>query len=248
MTSPCVFCTAHHRAAARAHVDLCADVAVAARAVVARRRCSPCCEPGAGPYRAPKGRASRAPRPHCDITLCALRCPSPSRRPRARRPSAPMPPLPPSPSWRVGAARLVAIPAPARASRRVSMPPARPRHPRDITLRALRCPSPRRSPRARRPSAPTPPLPPAPSRRVGAARPVASSALALAARRVSAPLVRHRHHRDHTARVLCCHPRAAAQAHFDLLRRRRRCRLRRRGASTLLALLRSRRRPVPRAE
>ena len=49
--------------------------------------------------------------------------------------------------------------------------------------------------------------------------------------------------------VLCAaHHRAASQEHVDLLRRRRRCRLRRRDASMLLALLRVRRRPVPRAD
>ena len=44
------------------------------------------------------------------------------------------------------------------------------------------------------------------------------------------------------------HHRASAQYRADLHRRRRRCRPRLRGASTLLALLRARRRPVPRAE
>ena len=49
--------------------------------------------------------------------------------------------------------------------------------------------------------------------------------------------------------VLCAaHHRAASQERVDLLRRRRRCRLRRRDASMLLALLRVRRRPVPRAD
>ena len=138
------------------------------------------------------------PRHHRDITL---RCPSPRRRPRARRPAAPTPPLPPAPSWRVGSAHLVASSAPARAARRVSAPLALPRHHRDITLR---CPSPRHSPIARRPSAPTSPLPPAPSWRVGSARPVASSAPALAARRLSAPLALPRHHRDLTLRAQRC--------------------------------------------
>ena len=41
----------------------CTDVAVAARAAVALRRCSPCCELGAGPCRAPIGRAA-APKTH----------------------------------------------------------------------------------------------------------------------------------------------------------------------------------------
>jgi hypothetical protein len=49
--------------------------------------------------------------------------------------------------------------------------------------------------------------------------------------------------------VLCAaHHRAASQERVDLLRRRRRCRPRRRGASMPLALLRVRRRPVPRAD
>ena len=138
------------------------------------------------------------PRHHRDITLRAQRCPSPRRRPSARRPSAPTPPSPPAPSWRVGAAHLVASSAPARAARRVSAPLALPRHHRDLTMRALRCPSPRHRPSARRPSAPTSPLPSAPSWRVDVARPVASSAPARAARRVSAPLALPRHHRDIT--------------------------------------------------
>ena len=169
-------------------VDTARRVASSAKARAARRLSAPLAPP----------------RHHRDITLRALRCPSPRRSPRARRPSAPTPPLPPAPSWRVDAARLVASSAPARAARRLSAPLARPRHHRDITLRALRCPSPRRSPRARRPSAPTPPLPPAPSWRVGAARLVASSAPARAARRVSAPLARPRHHRDIPLRALRC--------------------------------------------
>ena len=144
------------------------------------------------------------PRHHRDITSRALRCPSPRRRPRARRPSAPTPPLPPAPSWRVDAARPVASSAPARAARRVSAPLALPRHHRDLTMRALRCPSPRHRPSARRPSAPTSPLPPSPSWRVGSARPVASSAPAFAARRLSAPLALPRHHRDLTLRALLC--------------------------------------------
>ena len=50
-------------------------------------------------------------------------------------------------------------------------------------------------------------------------------------------------------RALCdAHHRATAQEPVDLPRRRRCCRSRRRGASTLLALLRARRRPLPRAE
>jgi len=50
-------------------------------------------------------------------------------------------------------------------------------------------------------------------------------------------------------RALCdTHHCAAAQVPADLPRRRRCCRLRRRGASMLLALSRARRRPVPRAE
>ena len=131
-------------------------------------------------------------------SLRAQRCPSPCRRPSARRPSAPTSPLPPAPSWRVDAARPVASSAPARAARRVSAPLALPRHHRVITLRALRCPSPRRRPGARRPSAPTSPLPPAPSWHVDAAHLVASSAPARAARRVSAPLALPRHHCDIT--------------------------------------------------
>ena len=135
------------------------------------------------------------------------------------------------------AARRVS--APARAARRLSAPPARPRHHRDITLRALRCPFPRRIPRARRPSAPTPPSSPAPPQRVGTARLVAISAPALAVRRVSAPLACPRHHRNSSCVPCTAHHRAAARAHVDLLRRRRRCRPRRSGASTLLALLRN---------
>ena len=217
----------------------CVDAAVAARAVVARRLCSPRRELGAGPCRAPGERTSRAPRHHRDITL---RCPSPRRRPRARRPAAPTPPLPPAPSWRVGSAHLVASSAPARAARRVSAPLALPRHHRDITLR---CPSPRRRPRARRPAAPTPPLPPAPSWRVDSDHLVASSAPARAARRVSAPLALL----ATTVTSPCdAHHRAAVQERVDLLRRRRRCRPRRRGASALFTLSRARRRPVPRAE
>jgi len=170
-----------------------------------------------------------------DITPRALRR-SPLRRiPRARRPSAPTSPSPPAPSWRVGAGRLAVSSAPAPAARRLSAPLARPRHHRDITLRALRYPSPRRSPRARRPSAPTPPLPSAPSWLVDAACPVARSAPALATRRSSAPLARPRHHCDITLRALRCPPLAAAQERVDLPRRRRRCRSRCRAASTLLA-------------
>ena len=130
--------------------------------------------------------------------MCSLRCPSPRHRPSARRPSAPTSPLPPSPSWRVGSARPVASSAPALAARRLSAPLALPRHHRDTTLRAQRCPSPCRRPSARRPSAPTSPLPSAPSWRVGAAHLVASSAPARAARRLSAPLALPRHHRDIT--------------------------------------------------
>ena len=144
------------------------------------------------------------PRHHRDITLRAQRCPSPRRSPRARRPAAPTSPWLTAPSWRVDAAHLVAISAPARATCRVSAPLARPRRPRDLTLRALCCSSTPRRPRARRPAAPTSPLPPAPSWRVGAARPVASSAPARAARRVSAPLARPRHHCDITLRTLRC--------------------------------------------
>ena len=49
--------------------------------------------------------------------------------------------------------------------------------------------------------------------------------------------------------VLCAaHHRATARERADLLRQRRRCRPRRRGASALLALLRARLRPVPRAD
>ena len=55
----------------------CADAAVAARAVLARRRCSPCRELGAGPCRAPKGgaRLSRAPATTVisPCVLCAAR-------------------------------------------------------------------------------------------------------------------------------------------------------------------------------
>ena len=69
-----------------------------------------------------------------------------------------------------------------------------------------------------------------------------------AARRASAPLALPRHHRDITLRSLQCHHRAAVQERVDLLRQRRRCRPRRRGASTPLALLRARRWPVPRAD
>ena len=144
------------------------------------------------------------PRHHRDITLRALRCPSPRHRPSARRPFAPTSPLPPSLSWRVGSARPVASSAPAFAARRLSAPLALPRHHRDLTLRAQRCPSPCRRPSARRPSAPTSPLPPAPSWRVDAARSVASSAPARAARRVSAPLELPRHHRDITSRAQRC--------------------------------------------
>ena len=96
----------------------CADVAVAARAVVARRRCSPCRELGAGPRRAPIERASRAlPSPPWP-PLLAMRCSSPRRRPSAHRPSAPTTLQPPAPSWRVYAARPVACSALARAARR----------------------------------------------------------------------------------------------------------------------------------
>ena len=173
---------------------------------------------------------------------------SPRHNPRARRCLAPTSPLPPVPSWRADAARSLARPALACAARDVSAPLALLRHPRDITSRALRCPSPRRLPRARRPAAPTSPLPPAPSRRVAAARLVASSAPARAARRLSAPLVRSHHHRGHPYVPCAAHHRAVARAHVGLLRRHRRSRLRRLGASTWLALSRARRWPVPRAE
>jgi hypothetical protein len=170
VTSPRVLCDAHHCAASQGTSTFCANVAVAARAVLALRR-----------------------------------------------------------------RRFIASLAPAPAARRLSAPLARPRHHRDITLRALRYPSPRRSPRARRPSAPTPPLPSAPSWLVDAACPVARSAPALATRRSSAPLARPRHHCDITLRALRCPPLAAAQERVDLPRRRRRCRSRCRAASTLLA-------------
>ena len=114
------------------------------------------------------------------------------------RPSVPNLPLPPAPSPRVGNSRLLASSVPAHAARRASAPLALPRHHRDITPRSLRYPSLRRRPSARRPSAPTPLLPLAPSRRVDAARLVASSAPARAARRVNAPLALPRHHRDIT--------------------------------------------------
>ena len=174
--------------------------------------------------------------------------PSPRHNPRARRRPAPTSPLSPAPSWRVGAARSFASSAPARAARRVSVSLALLRPHRDLTLRALRCSSPRRSPRGRRPSASPSPSPPAPSWRADAARLVAISAPARAARRVSAPLARPRPHRDRTLRALRCHYRAAARERADPQRRRRRCRPRHRGALTLLALLRARRRPVPRAD
>ena len=183
-----------------------------------------------------------------DINPRALRRSTLRRIPKARRPSAPTSPSPPAPSWRLGAARPFASSAPVRAARRTSALLARPRHHCDSTLRTLRCPSPRRRPRARRPSAPTPPLPPAPSWRVDAARSFASPASAPAARRVSAPLAFLRHHRDITLRALRCPSPPAAQERLDLLRRRRRCRPRCRSASTLLAVPRARRRTVPRAE
>ena len=170
VTSPCVLCAAHHRAPARERVDLLRQ----------RRRCRPR-RRGASTLLARLrarlrpvpladwARPSRAPVTTCDLTLRAQRRPSPRLSPVSRRPSSPAPPLPPAPSWRVDAARLVASSAPARAARRVSAPLALPRHHRDITLRAQRCPSPRRSPRARRPAAPTSPWLTAPSWRVDAA-------------------------------------------------------------------------------
>ena len=163
------------------------------------------------------------PRHHRDITLRAQRSPSPRRSPRARRPAAPTSPWLTAPSWRVDAAHLVAISAPARATCRVSAPLARPRRPRDLTLRALCCSSTPRRPRARRPAAPTTPLPPAPSWPVGAARLVASSAPARAARRLSAPLALPRHRRDITLRaraLLDAYPCATVQARVDRPRRR----------------------------
>ena len=163
------------------------------------------------------------PRHHRDLTLRAQRCPSPRRSPRARRPAAPTSPWLTAPSWRVDAAHLVAISAPARATCRVSAPLARPRRPRDLTLRALCCSSTPRRPRARRPAAPTSPLPPAPSWHVGAARLVASSAPARAARRLSAPLARPRHRRDITLRARAlpdAYPCATVQARVDRPRRR----------------------------
>ena len=164
VTSPCVLCAAHHRATARDRVDLLRQ----------RRRCRPrrrgastllaLLRVSAPALAARRGSARLArPRHHRDITSRSLRYPPPRHRPRARRPSAPTPLMPLAPSRRVDAARPAASSAPALAARRVSAPLACPRHHRDITLRALRCPSSCRVPRARRPSAPTPPLPPAPS-------------------------------------------------------------------------------------
>ena len=145
---------------------------------------------------------------------------------------------------------LLASSVPAHAARRASAPLALPRHHRDITPRSLRCPSPRRCPKSRRPSAPTPPLLPAPSWRVGAARPVASSAPALAAhQKGGARLSRAPATTVISPCVLCAaRHRAAAREHVDLQRRCRRCRPYRRGASALFALPRARRRPVPRAD
>ena len=68
-----------------------------------------------------------------------------------------------------------------------------------------------------------PSLPPASPWRVDAARLVASSAPARAARRLSAPLARLRHHRDITLRaraLLDAHPRATVQERVELPRRR----------------------------
>jgi len=203
VTSPRVLCAARHLPQPKNASTFRADVAAAARAVAPRRRCLPAAS--STPARAARRSSAplACPRHHRDLTPCALRCQSSRRSPRARRPSAPTPPLPPAPSWRVDAGRLAASSAPAAlAARRVSAPLAPPRHHRDLTLRALRCPSPRRRPRASRPPASTSPLPPVPSWRVDAARPVASPAPARAARRLSAPLARPRHHRDTTLRAL----------------------------------------------
>ena len=91
-------------------------------------------------------------------------------------------------------------------------------------------------------------VPSAPSWRVAAARLVASSAPARAARRLSAPLARSHHHRGHPYVPCAAHHRAVARAYVGLLRRHRRSRPRRLGVSTRLSLSRARRWPVPRAE
>ena len=183
-----------------------ADVAAAARSVAARRLFLPLCPLGAGSRRVPSQRAPCAPMPPRDLTSLLGLCDAhtPRRSPRSCRPSVPKLPLPPAPSPLVGNSRHLASSVPAHAARRANAPLAPPRHPRDITPRSLRYPSPRHRPRVRRPPAPTPLLLLAPSRRVDAARPAASSAPALAARRVSAPLARPRHHRDITLRALRC--------------------------------------------
>ena len=172
----------------------------------------------------------------------------PRHNPRARRCLAPTPPLPPVPSWRTDAARSLARPALARAARDVSAPLALLRHPRDITSRALRCPSPRRLPQNASTRCADVAVPSAPSWRVAAARLVASSAPARAARRLSAPLARSHHHRGHPYVPCAAHHRAVARAYVGLLRRPRRSRPRRLGVSTRLSLSRARRWPVPRAE
>ena len=183
MTSPCVLCVAHHRLQPKSASTFCVDVAVAVRAVVARRRCSRCRELGAGPCRAPSDAPLARPRHPSDLSLRVLHCPSPCRRPSARRP--------------------------LRRRRR-----CRPRRRGASTLLALS--------QVRR-------------------RPVARAERARLSRApvttVTSPCVR-----------CAARHRAAAPERADLPRRRRRCRPRRLGVSTLLALSRARRRLLPRAE
>ena len=155
--------------------------------------------------------------------------------------------MPPAPSWHVGAARLVASSAPARAARQLSAPLARPRHHRDITLRT-------RAHLDAHPCANVQARVDPPRRRLVAARAVVARlpiSLRLAPRaerarclRASATTVN-----SPPSRALCSvHHRATPQDRVDCPRRRRLRRPRRRNVLTMFPFSRTRRRLTPRAE
>ena len=207
---------------------------------------------GAGSCRAPSSRAACAPLSPRDITSLLGLCDAhtPRHSPRSCRLSMPTSPLPPAPLLRVDFSCPFARSAPAPAACRASAPRARPCHPVTsprcsasamLTHRAaargrvgLPCRNCRCRPRRLRSSVT---LAISPARCPLTPRAERTPLSRLLATTVTSP------------RALCgTHHRATAQEPVDLPRRRRCCCSRFRGASTLLALLRARRRPLPRAE
>ena len=227
-----------------------ADVAAAARAVAARRLFLPLCQLGAGSRRAPSSRAACAPLSPRDITsllASAMRTPRATARDHVdlscrRRRCRPR---------RCCASTLLA-PLPARCR-------LTPRAERAHLLRSLVTivTSPRALCDTHHCAAAQEPVDLPRRRRCCRLRRRGASMLLALLRSRRRPLPRAERARLLRAPVttvtspcvLCAaHHRAASQERVDLLRRRRRCRPRRRGASALLALLRARRQPSPRAE